>query len=503
MSTMQKMIVNKIYIYALLCMYIIMIWFSYTYKTDPYLWFDEAGQFWISKGLNHDSDPLSTQGNLFDVIINNQMYNLDPGGFSIILHVWSMFSNHYLWLRLLPFLFFVFTVIGWIYLSYQWTKDKFISLCIGFVPLLVPMLYNEAFEIRAYSMEVLGCVIGCIAIDSLQKRITYKRLLIWSLLLSIFMTSRYSFIIVAFVISTYVLYLIYKTSSSITQKILMLLVYSIPLVLTLIYVYFCVMKYQNPNASTLFYLPYLSENIKILVRVASIRHLFYLVLIVWSAFTFRDSHLLPQYTGLIYVTLVTNIIFLILSIFGLHPWSGDTTRCISMITLVIISFSAIIASLMKKTSQLVDFRIIVLIFISCRLLSLYKFDVKHALHRENALIHFQKIENKDKANKVYVDRWESPCMRYQFEYGLLKNDTTYPENFTFLKFRPHNLMLIPNEKQVTLSELYATQPDLDEEFYDNYSVLIMPEIFWYKSEVACTKWESISNKNIVWIRKKQ
>ena len=33
-----------------------------------HLWFDESVQFWISKGLNPDSDPLSPEGGVVEVI---------------------------------------------------------------------------------------------------------------------------------------------------------------------------------------------------------------------------------------------------------------------------------------------------------------------------------------------------------------------------------------------------------------------------------------------------
>lgn len=486
---------NKFFIIAVFCMYLIMIWFSYTYKMDPYLWFDEAGQFWISKGLNHDSAPYSSIGNIWDVIKNNQDYNLDPGGFSILLHFWSMISNHFIWLRSLPFLLFVCTIIGWIYLTYQWTNNKNTSLLLGFVPLIIPMIYNEAFEVRAYSMEVLGCILVCIATDKLQKKVSYKRLVMWSSLVAIFMTSRYSFIIVTFVFSTYVLYLIYKSNKSRKEQIIMITIYSLPILLSLGYVYFFAMRHQNPEVSTLHYLPYLSENIKIVLRIASLRHIFYLLLISWGAYELRNSWIINKYIGLIYITIVTNVLFVILSLLGYHPWSGDTTRCISMIVLIIISFTAILGEGLRVINKYVDFRLIVLCFICIRLLSLYKFDVKNVRHRENSLTHYQQI---NAIGKVYVDRWESPCMRYQFEYGKLVNDMNYPNMFTFAVFRPHRLAIVETEKRVTLSDYYKTQPDLDD--LEQYSVLIVPELFDYKQKVPLM-WNSINNQNRVWIKK--
>lgn len=473
-----------------------MIFFSYYFNMDPYLWFDEAGQFWISKGLNHDSLPLSLEGNIIDVIKNNQHYNLDPGGFSIILHFWSKVSNHYIWLRTLPFLFFFGTIIGFIYLIYQWTKNRFIALLLGFIPLIIPMLYKEALELRAYSMEVLGCVMCCIAINNLQNKITSKRLLCWSIIISVFLTSRYSFIIVAFVTSTYIIYLIYKTHLSYKQFTSNVIIYATPLFITLGYIYFFAIKHQNPSISTLDYLPYLSYNLGILLKEASLRHLFYLFLIVWLTYKFKKYPIIKAHIGLIYLTCVTNLFFVILSILGLHPWSGDSIRCISMITLVIISFTTILSIILNKISSYIDMRIIILSVICLRLISIQRVEIHTSKHRENALTQYMLLN--DIKGKILIDRWESPCMRYQFEYGLLLGDNRYPSQFTIQKFQPHSTLFVESEKKLTLSEWYNNQPKLD---YESYDVLIIPEVLRYKSQINKEVWKSINNKDIVWIKK--
>lgn len=66
------------------CLY--MLGRNLTFETLNY---DEAGQFFMSRGLNHYSEPNSVSGSLWDVVIQNQHYNRDPGGFSMILYFWS------------------------------------------------------------------------------------------------------------------------------------------------------------------------------------------------------------------------------------------------------------------------------------------------------------------------------------------------------------------------------------------------------------------------------
>lgn len=494
MTIKLNKVTDIIFYSTIIGLYLLIIGFSYECKMDPYLWFDEAGQFWIAKGLNHDSDPFSTTRGLLDVIENNSNYNMDPGGFSVILHLWSSVSNNYLWLRTLPSLFFVFTILGWIYLSYRWTKNVKIAILLGFVPVLVPMLFNEAFELRAYSMEVLGCVVGCIVMDSLFRQISYSKLLLWSCVLSFFVTSRYSYVIVAFFISTYILYLIFKQSETLRTKVLQTIVYVLPLFITLGLVYVLSMRLQNPNLSALSYLPYLSSNIKLLFRTESLWLFFDLAIILWVTFINRNAEFIKPYVGLVYVTLVTNVTFLVISFLGLHPWSAETTRCISMITLVYISLSAILGMILKYAISKVNIQFFLIGIVGLLFLSLYRSDVSESKERQNALTNYLQL-NLDSAY-VYVDRWESPCMRYQFEYGSLQGYATYPSHFTFEKYVSHRLDSLDNFP--TLQEFYNTQPNLDE--IEQFNILIVPELYKFKGGTP-NLWNSVNNQNQVWIRK--
>ena len=491
-----KQLLSDSFIPCVLIIYIGMLVFSVRYEMNPYLWFDEAGQFWIAKGLNHDSDPMSATGGVLDVIKNNQNYNLDPGGFSLLLHFWSFVGNGYLWLRLLPFLFFVLTIIGFIYLAHRWTGNKYVAALMGFVPMIIPMVYHEAFELRAYSMEVLGVVLGAVAIDRLQEHINYKRLILWSLVLCIFLTSRYSFIIVAFVISTYILYLICKSQESTKCKISMALVYAIPLFLTLAFDYFCAMRYQNPEVRALSYLPYINSHPKLLIHTSSLRHWFYLGVIGWLAYILRKTSLIQKYKGLIYTTLMVNVIFVLLSCLGMHPWSADSTRCISMIMLTILCITALWSELAKILLKYTDARYVLLAFVCLRLVSLYKPDYKDSKNRQNALTEWQSLNYQ--GGKVYIDRWESPCMRYQFEYGALQGESAYPAQFTCTKMRKHCVSRKNSEKKLSSDEWYATtQPDLND--LTDYTVIIAPELYQYRPDNT-DQWQSIHGNHRTWLR---
>jgi len=499
MKDIIKKIFDKAFVPCAICVYLIIISVTVVYGTDPYLWFDEAGQFWMSKGLTHDSAPLSQIGSLADVVISNQGYNLDPGGFTILLYFWSMISNNYIWLRMLPFTFFLITVGVFIYLGYSWTKNKYIAALLGFVPFFISMIYGEALELRAYSMEVCGVAISILAIDSLQKKITYKRLILWSIAIAIFLTSRYSFIIVAFTTSTFVLYLIYKQTNDTKQMISMAIAYAIPLLIMLCYDYFFAMRFQNPTLDTLFYLPYISTNPKVLFHNSSLRHFFYLGVLAWLYFQIRNTKFHEKYTGIIYVAIITNLFFFVFSCLGMHPWDGGTTRCISMFTVVVISISALWAELLNyASSRKVDIKYVILAFVCLQCLQICKYTFKESHQRDNAFIDIKSLEQP--YGKIYVDRWESPCLRYQFEYGHFKGYSGYPGEFNFATFRKHGA-IVSGERKLTLSEWYETcQPDLNDLM--EYDVLVVPELYEYRSN-NYDKWQSINDNNRIWEKKNQ
>ena len=94
------------YLYSIL----ILSLFVFSILLEPYMWHDESGQFFMSLGLNHFSPPNESPGSFLDVIKNNNNYNLDPGGFTVLLYLWMKISTNYIWIRLLPFLFFLSSI---------------------------------------------------------------------------------------------------------------------------------------------------------------------------------------------------------------------------------------------------------------------------------------------------------------------------------------------------------------------------------------------------------
>jgi len=209
---------------------IILIWilvlvlFVFGNINNPELWFDESGQFWMAKGLNHFSLPFTPNGNINDVLLNNAKYNLDPGGFTLLLHFWTMISNEPFFLRLLPLIFFILSMVLVSRLSMIWfPKNHFISYFAGFILLFSNLLKHYAFELRPYSMEMFTAILSlflCYKIPLILKSKSYA--ITTGTLMAILLTSRYSTICTIFALGCM---LFYQTFFKIRLVIVCLILY--------------------------------------------------------------------------------------------------------------------------------------------------------------------------------------------------------------------------------------------------------------------------------------
>ncbi|MHC4169413.1 MAG: hypothetical protein ACYSWQ_20900 [Planctomycetota bacterium] len=464
---------NKIFSCIIIGIYILTLLAISNNLRTPYLWFDEAGQFFISKGLNHDSNPLETEKGLPYVIENNAFYNMDPGGFSILLHFWSKISNSHIWLRFLPSLFFIGVVLSFIYLSHIWSQNLSIALVLGFIPILYPMILRMGFEVRAYSMETVGAVLCVVALGRLSIKLNFKNIFLWSCIFSIFMTSRYSLIIVVFVTSTYIVYLIYTTNKTLKTKVLLALSYAFPLIISLVCIYFFALVYQNPNITALSYLPYLSNNPLLLLSPFNCLYISSIGFCSLLLIAKNKYQIINKYKSLLYIAVTVNVFFIILSFLGKHPWSPSSTRCISMVVLMLLCFSSLLGELLKalfNSSEVIKYCFL----LSVLILTLYLRKESLFIRQDynNTYCNIVKTDIVD-YERIYVDRWESPCVRYLFEYGKLKSKKKglYPDKFTFAKFLRHGFYV----GKLSKADFYKTQPTMNELL--DYDLLITPELF--------------------------
>ncbi|MDP4291377.1 MAG: hypothetical protein Q8908_09885 [Bacteroidota bacterium] len=486
---------RKLHLLIILGIYIITLLVITKNLDTPYLWFDEAGQFFIAKGLNHDSNPLGGEKGLSFVVKNNAYYNLDPGGFSILLHYWSKISNTHIWLRILPFLFFIGTVLLFIYLSYLWTKNLIIALLMGFAPILIAMVLNMGFEVRAYSMEGMGTILGLVALERLKNKISIMKLLFWSCIFSFFMTSRYSEFVIVFIVSVYILYLIYNSNLAVRQKYLTVFVYALPIVLTIVFIYAKVLVVQNKNIEPVNYLTYLSTDKSILF--SPIRNFLYLGLVGFFMvlYLFRNRSLfIKKHIMPLTVALTVNILFLILSFLNKYPWDPFSHRCISMLLLTVACSVAYIGEILIQSFtkfETVKYYFIILSLITILYLRKDLLLIRQDCH--NTYYDFIKTDFRN-YHHIYVDRWESPCIRYLFEYGQLRAEKQgfYPNAFTFAKYHRHGFY----NGEPNKAEFYKRQPKMNDLL--EYDLLITPELF---NQGSNWKWSLLKGTTNFYIKR--
>jgi hypothetical protein len=164
-------------------------------------WFDESVQFYISRGLCSFGPPGQEPGGVRHVLKQNARDNLDPGGFSLLLHFWLLCGAGMAWQRALPLLFFLGGVAGLGWLGWRWRRDVRFAVFSALVSAAYPMLMNYANEVRAYSMEFAGVVCGCLVLDLLLEDPRPRRCLIGGAMIGVFLSSRYSYVIFAVAVS--------------------------------------------------------------------------------------------------------------------------------------------------------------------------------------------------------------------------------------------------------------------------------------------------------------
>jgi hypothetical protein len=329
-------------------------------------------------------------------------------------------------------------VLSFIYLSYLWTKDIHVALIMGFIPVLTPVVLSMGFEIRAYSMESLGTVVSMVALEKLKNKLTLKHLFLWGCIFAIFMTSRYAEIFIIFLVSLYVLFLIFISKSTLNKKIISSVIYVLPLLGMLVYIYCTAFIFQGKDIKPLEYLRYLSNDVSILLETGNLIALCVVETLIVILFLKKRYPIVKRYEMLLRVTIYANILFIVLSFSGKYPWDFGwcNTRCISIFLLFGLCISAFLGELLRllfKNSQKFKYYLIV----SLLLLTLFftKETLSIRIDDYTTYSGFRKI-NIASYHRIYVDNWETPYVRYLFEYEHFnsKNDNVYPSNFTFSPF---------------------------------------------------------------------
>ena len=105
-----------------------------------------------------------------------------------------------------------------------------------------------------------------------------------------------------------------------------------------------------------------------------------------------------------------------------------------------------------------------------------------------------KTINFSKFGNIFVDRFESPIIKYLFEHGIYKDiySNVYPSIFHFEKAPPHSRI-----DAIVYNDYYSSLPKMDE--LVEYDLLIIPELFDDSSYQLWTEIEGC--KESVFIKK--
>ena len=163
----------------------------------PGVWYDETVQIWIAHGVDPLGPAGQTLGGWRDVGRMNRYTNLDPGGFSLWLHLWSKGGHGLVWLRLSAYLFFLFMAALLARWAFELTGSSSAACLAPFIPLAYGLVLSFAFEIRAYSLEILGVVAAGYALHRVVRDPSLLNHLLLGAVCSVFLWSRYSFVVVA------------------------------------------------------------------------------------------------------------------------------------------------------------------------------------------------------------------------------------------------------------------------------------------------------------------
>ena len=452
---MQKMHFSKARIFTIffivLCIAIILK-VSILALSNPYLWYDEAGQFWMSMGLNHYSLPFSERGCAPDVINNNRLYNMDPGGFSLILFLWMHISTDIIFVRTLPYLFFLGTCFFLAIISYRETNNKIFALFMMTLPFLMPYVINRAGELRAYSMEMMGMIVGVLLLMRIKQRVTFTNILTLSAVLAITCTSRYASVVASFAISLRLLYLLYF-QHDFKRLLQYLLVYSIPLISMVLLIYIGMMKFQNSSVEELSYAQYIFSSPKALLHPIS---LVYYSLIIVSVIERKRGFAVSE---IAICGLFVGTTFFFFSLADKYPWDEIKT----MPATILMSFGLMIElhRLFGQNERFVN-TITTGVLIVLSVVWIAKFDRLHRGDRvDRQMTELNDIVTKENFSLLFVDLQYTPGVRYFFEYGNGKNiisNVDYPHKFYF-QTGPNHAFNNQNKKKI----VYAN--DVNADFY--------------------------------------
>ncbi len=160
----------------------------------------------------------------------NCIENLDPGGFAILMHIWTRWGTGLEWLRLLPFTFFLLGVTCLGVLGWRLTRSGVFAIAAAATPMLYPQILYFSFEIRAYSMEMAGIAVCALLLLLAIDHPSWPRLALLGTVCAAFLSSRYSFVFCVAAILAVFTYALWRRGDPLGVTARRLVVFLLPVV---------------------------------------------------------------------------------------------------------------------------------------------------------------------------------------------------------------------------------------------------------------------------------
>jgi len=402
----------------------------------PTLWYDEAGQFYMARGLHHWSEIDAPDGSIADVVYNNAHYNLDPGGFTMLLRLWVKVSADHVWLRAFPMLFFFLSIVLTWMLVHRITRDKLLAAVAGL--LLFCIDYGTLpYFFRPYSMELAGVILGAYFAVMISERVTLGRVMAASVLLSVFLTARYAGLMAIFVDCCFILYFILTDrGASVRRRVLTGVAFSVPLLTSVALCWWLAMRIQNPEAGPLSYISYLCDDMTPLRSVkALILYAFIVVMVV-----FRRRVPRPVWILFLLSTL-TQVLFMGLSFAGMQPWLLWSCKGAFLFVLYAVSLFVAVGLLLRRCLP-AAYPLILAAVMSFQVWSMIgryqSMSVNPAVDNKTyAGVDMLRALDLEKFQNVMICPGAVPGVRYLYEFGVLKDRREEYDRFVVLSGVTH------------------------------------------------------------------
>lgn len=458
--------------------------------------YDQAGQFFISLGLNHDSKPHSDPRGVLNVIFSNANYNQDPGGFSLILHYWMKVSKDFRWLRTLPFTFYV------LHLLFIGLTIAAVSRNVALAPIAIAVLighkefFFQAFELRGFSMELLALSLSLYLITKDKRFLTNKGFyLFWFTLISILCTARYTSMLTYAALFVTILYRRnYQWHHLGSIQVVISLIFGTVNIL----VYYFSFRFQMGTLTPLHYLPYLGAGIDPVARIT-------IILVLTAVSLIAIIVYLPKIHNdvlrrLLFFIIVFDYLFIGLSILNIHPWQPMLKRGVSFTTVNIIGIFLLLRGIGLKIVNFQSSKVRLLSLSALVIMVTLLFYVKRSnffIRQPSNLewMSFLHSEYNFSEGKLYVDFYSSPEIKYAYEYGALREFKLahgYPDNFYFEEYGPHQFT-----SGITASDYYKRVSEMDQLM--KYNVMVVPVKMNYSKR---DNWKLFDEKNYIFVKRK-